>query len=368
MSGCSNAAPARAPERLIDGGHAMAKKTSFDPDKVQEIDGGMAFVQLPLDLITSSAWQGQSINCRRLIDFLMAEHLRHGRLENSRLFAPYDELEGAGIGRRFIAKIIIEAEKRGLVEAIRGARSARNKFYPTRFRLTFFRTIGIDSRGQTYYSAPTHEWRQYQPTAEKNDSRCYKGEPDQCTFVNSTSAPSSTRDVEKMVEISHSAPSANLSKGAPLCISRVGRGATSIDGAATGNAEYPTTQAITLPSPADLDQTSNRQAGRQHHGQDEHNSEAPSLLDFIDAQNENAVAATINPSSPADRLRDSAKAKLATSERGTQKALALLIGVSPSHLSNFLGGRFSLTNGAVAMLQDWLDGRKVIASPKEAAA
>jgi hypothetical protein len=46
------------------------------------------FVMLPRELIASDAWRSLGINGRRLIDFLLLEHMGHGGKENGKLKAP----------------------------------------------------------------------------------------------------------------------------------------------------------------------------------------------------------------------------------------------------------------------------------------
>jgi hypothetical protein len=120
----------------------------------------------------------------------------------------------------------------------------------------------------------------------------------------------------------------------------------------------PTVQAITSTSPTDLDQPTIREAGRQRHGQDGHNPDAPSLLDYINAQTK--AAAPVNQTSPTDRLRVDLKAKLAIWPKGTHKRLAERVGLKSCTLSNFLskgGPRYSPNACAEGLLREWVDGR-----------
>ncbi|HEX3418212.1 MAG TPA: hypothetical protein VHT21_17680 [Stellaceae bacterium] len=77
------------------------------------------WVKMPLDLIESDAWRSLGINDRRLIDFLMVEHMRHGGKENGELKAPRRQLVSSGIGEHFVSAAIRNAERLGLVDAHR---------------------------------------------------------------------------------------------------------------------------------------------------------------------------------------------------------------------------------------------------------
>ena len=44
------------------------------------------------ELVSSPAWRSRSINCVRLIDFLMVEFMNHAGTENGNLKATYDQL------------------------------------------------------------------------------------------------------------------------------------------------------------------------------------------------------------------------------------------------------------------------------------
>ena len=77
------------------------------------------FVKLPRELLESDAWRSLSINARRVVDFLMIEHLRHGGRENGNLKAPKHQLVASGIGTHQVTAAIRETEERGLVECHR---------------------------------------------------------------------------------------------------------------------------------------------------------------------------------------------------------------------------------------------------------
>ena len=79
----------------------------------------MPWVWITRELVRSDAWRSQGINARRLIDFLLNEHMGHGGAENGLLKAPQYQLEEYGIGARYIAAAIAEVEALGLVDVHR---------------------------------------------------------------------------------------------------------------------------------------------------------------------------------------------------------------------------------------------------------
>jgi hypothetical protein len=108
------------------------------------------FVMLPRELLESTAWRGRSVNAGRVIEFLMLEHMRHGGRENGNLKAPQRQLVAFGIGAQYVAGGINEVEQRRIVKAHRhGQRVA------TTYELTW---LPLHDG-----SAPSDEWRQYQP-------------------------------------------------------------------------------------------------------------------------------------------------------------------------------------------------------------
>ena len=104
---------------------------------------GEAFVKMPLALLESDAWRSLSINARRLIDFLMIEHMRHGGQQNGRLVAPRRQLCSFGInnGDR-VTDAINEAEAAGLISVQRG-----NRRRPNTYALTWLPQGGTERAG-----------------------------------------------------------------------------------------------------------------------------------------------------------------------------------------------------------------------------
>ena len=81
---------------------------------------GEPWVKLARDLIASDAWSSLGINARRLLDFLMLEHMGRGGKHNGELKAPRRQLEAHGIGARYVTDAIQEAEVHGLIDCRRG--------------------------------------------------------------------------------------------------------------------------------------------------------------------------------------------------------------------------------------------------------
>jgi len=88
------------------------------PANLAKLNGppqGEAWAWLTRNLLTSAAWRSQSINCRRLIECLMIDHMNHAGLMNGELQATYNQLEKAGCTRALIRSAILEANSLGLI-------------------------------------------------------------------------------------------------------------------------------------------------------------------------------------------------------------------------------------------------------------
>jgi hypothetical protein len=106
---------------------------------------GQPWVWLTRDMLAGSAWQGLGINARRLIDFLLIEHMSHGGQRNGYLLAPRDQLVDFGIGYRLISPAIKEARDSGLVDVKPG--TGRR---PSTFALTWLPVAGHEGERQGF--------------------------------------------------------------------------------------------------------------------------------------------------------------------------------------------------------------------------
>ena len=151
----------------------LGKRTNHPPD-------GIPWIWHTIELFSSAAWLGRSINCRRLIDFLEIEHLKHGGNENGSLLAPYSQLVRIGIGRRLIAPAIHDAEQRGLVRVERGGKRGTTMTELSRFTLTYHWTRS-KVNGLWDWKQPTNDWKTFhKPDAETAKASRAIGSPS-CT-------------------------------------------------------------------------------------------------------------------------------------------------------------------------------------------
>jgi hypothetical protein len=120
---------------------------STDKQRVP-VPEGMTWIPLSRELLESDAWRSMGINERRLIDFLLLEHLCHGMRENGNLKAPYEHLKVFGIGARYIADTIRRCEELGLTRCRRNG-------------LKIATTFSITWLNLHDGSAPSNDWRQF---------------------------------------------------------------------------------------------------------------------------------------------------------------------------------------------------------------
>jgi len=147
-------------------GRSSGKLTGRDA-KLMRAPEGEPWAWLTRELLTSDAWKGLGINGRRLIDFLLIDHMNHAGTENGNLMATYDQLVKFGFSRRKIGAAIEEAEKLGLIRCKRGW-----KRRPSTYRLTFY-----PNRDR---NPPTNEWKNYQRIIESAVPPCGTKEVPPC--------------------------------------------------------------------------------------------------------------------------------------------------------------------------------------------
>ena len=119
--------------------------------KLRKPPKGEPWAWLTRELLTSEAWRALGVNSRRLIDFLLIEHMNHAGTQNGHLVATKDQLVEFGLSRRLISDAVRECVFFGLLRVKKGGRSYGNIKRPARYRLTFYADMG---------GAPaTNEWK-----------------------------------------------------------------------------------------------------------------------------------------------------------------------------------------------------------------
>jgi hypothetical protein len=237
-----------------------------------------------------------SINTRRLIDFLELENLQHGFAHNGNLVAPYGQLEAFGMSRRLINSAIKQAVNLRLIEVRRGYRLAWGKEKPNRFRLTFRRTRVKPDQGEPYWIEAGNEWRTFSPAKSKG------------------------HHVARNECMSRYSPHENETK-------LPGNLATEMK-----RARVPQSEQLYISRSNDRLSSVHRKLGIERAEQQE---------------NENPL--------DAEAVLNAALRWLGTAPRGSRSRLARGIGISPSHLSNFLAGRRPFAAAALGRLQKWLE-------------
>jgi hypothetical protein len=129
------------------------------------------FIKLNRSLLKSLSWQRMSVNCRRLVDFLMLEHLGKGGKHNGELFATYDQLVASGISRRLIHPTLSEAEHLGLIRVERGRRRGCTNHH-SKFLVTF---LPLYKDGK--FMNPLDDWKEVKldDTVRKSKSTLRNG-------------------------------------------------------------------------------------------------------------------------------------------------------------------------------------------------
>lgn len=110
---------------------------------------------LTRELMQSDAWQKRSVNCMRLIDFLMIDHMNNGGMENGRLQATHKQLHSWGMPKDAIRTAVDEAEFLGLVKITRQGGRWGFTNQTSLYRLTFLPTVSEEGVG---YPA-NNEWK-----------------------------------------------------------------------------------------------------------------------------------------------------------------------------------------------------------------
>jgi hypothetical protein len=91
-----------------------------------------------IDVIDSVAWRELSINARRVLDALIAQHFRYWQKENGKLQISYRDFEHACVTRRLIGKAIQELKAAGLITVRQGTPTNDVMRPPSLYELTIY--------------------------------------------------------------------------------------------------------------------------------------------------------------------------------------------------------------------------------------
>lgn len=131
---------------------------------------GECWIWHTLELRRSKAWQGRSIGCVKLIEYLELEHLQHGANDNGSLHAPYSQLVEFGLSRKMINPAILEAEARGLIKVDRGGLKGRTLSEMNRFTLTYAWTR-VQRDGVWHWTEPSDNWQRFEGGFSKPEGK-----------------------------------------------------------------------------------------------------------------------------------------------------------------------------------------------------
>lgn len=116
--------------------------------KMMKPPAGEPWIWLTREIIESDAWASLGINARRILDFLLLDHMAHAGTENGNLKATYKQLEIFGVASRYATGAIQQLEDVGLIECHRGG---------MRVATTYMLTWLPSKDG----APPTDRWRQF---------------------------------------------------------------------------------------------------------------------------------------------------------------------------------------------------------------
>jgi hypothetical protein len=104
------------------------------------------WARIHIDVIDSAAWRGLSINARRVLDALIAQHFRYWQKENGNLQISYRDFNNAGVTRRLIGAGIQELKDAGLITTRQGTPTNDVMRPPTLYDLTMYPQAGLPKK------------------------------------------------------------------------------------------------------------------------------------------------------------------------------------------------------------------------------
>ena len=118
-----------------------------------------------LEFKVSIAVRQLSAPARKILDFLIIEHLKNGGAENGNLAAPYSQIEDFGVSSRDISKAFLMLDVFGLVKRTNENEMIEGRKNMARYRLTML----PDKLG----NLPSDEWSKITLA----DARAFKNSP-----------------------------------------------------------------------------------------------------------------------------------------------------------------------------------------------
>lgn len=104
------------------------------------------WTRIHIDVIDSAPWRGLSINARRVLDALIAQHFRYWQKENGKLQISYHDFENAGVTKHLIGKAIKELKAAGLITVRQGTPINDVMRPPSLYDLTIYPAKGGPSK------------------------------------------------------------------------------------------------------------------------------------------------------------------------------------------------------------------------------
>ncbi len=104
------------------------------------------WARIYVDVIDSAAWRGLSVNARRVLDALIAQHFRYCQKENGNLQISYRDFNNAGVTRRLIGAGIQELKDAGLITTRQGTPTNDVMRPPTLYELTIYQQAGLPKK------------------------------------------------------------------------------------------------------------------------------------------------------------------------------------------------------------------------------
>lgn len=103
-----------------------------------------------LEMLVSPAWKSRPVAVMRILERIEEEHLRHGGMQNGRLYVSYMQFQQAGVSKRVVKAALECARDLGFVEIVQEGEPRGDVRPPNAYRLTYL---------PCGKATPTDEWK-----------------------------------------------------------------------------------------------------------------------------------------------------------------------------------------------------------------